>query len=403
MKKSLLIAGIALLAAAPAVASSLQPKSCTLGRIGSDIETPFLAPIEDIGISFNMPVEVKPYSIATIYCGEERVCESKEVAFNYNYGATQGNIAIFFEPTLLPKGKGYRLVLPAGAVHSLDNPDVESEEVTVRFRVPAVIEECKECNLPDGERIASLNSFSMYWHYETEAAVEKPTCSLYRGDELIGSYPGYVCWDWDLGQAHFDFGEDIYFDKDVDYSIVVPAGIACSRYRDDILNEERVFRFKGDYTPEEPGLKYDRLTFRWHEQTHDIIAIDYTFGEPIILGDDPHVYIRKIGEETPVYDIRPYINDQVNCFMLTADLDKVVWESETGYEIILTEGSVHNIDGLPNKEEVSARISPSGVSEIRDENETAPAPLYDLSGNRVANPAKGKIYIQSGRKIIFRE
>ena len=163
-----------------------------------------------------------------------------------------------------------------------------------------------------------------------------------------------------------------------------------------------MFRFKGDYTPEEPSLKYDRLTFRWHEQTHAIIGIDYSFSEPIILGDDPHVYIRKIGEETPVYDIRPYINDQVNCFMLTADLDEVVWESETGYEIILTEGSVHNIDGLPNKE-VSARISPSGVSEIRDENETASAPLYDLSGNRVSNPTKGKIYIQSGRKIIFRE
>lgn len=402
MKKILLIAGIALLAAGSAVASQLQPKSCTLGKIGSDIETPFLAPLEDIGVYFNMPIEVKPHSTATIYCGEEPVCESKEVAFNYNYGTTEGGIAIYFEQTLLPKGKSYRLVLPAGAVHSLDSPDIESEEVMVRFRVPATIEEYKESNMPDGKRIACLDSFSMYWRYETKSAVENPACSLYRGDKLIGSYPGHVVWDWDLGQVHFDFGEDIYFDKDVDYSIVVPAGIACSRYRDDILNEERVFRFKGDYTPEEPSLKYDRLSFRWHEQTHDLIGIDYFFKETIVLGDDPHVYIRKIGEETPLYDIRPYVNYMVNCFMLSADLDEVVWESETGYEIILTEGSVYNIGGVPNKE-ISTGADPSGITEIRDENETTPAPLYDLSGNRVTNPIKGKIYIQSGRKIIFRE
>lgn len=156
----------------------------------------------------------------------------------------------------------------------------------------------------------------------------------------------------------------------------------------------------GNCTQEEPGLKYDCLTFRWHEQTHDLIGIDYFFKETIVLGDDPHVYIRKIGEETPLYDIRPYINDQVNCFMLSADLDEVVWESETGYEIILTEGSVYNIGGVPNKE-ISTGADPSGISEIRDESETAP--LYDLSGNRVTNPIKGKIYIQSGRKIIFRE
>lgn len=398
MKKIPLIAGIALLAAGSAVASPLQPKNCTLGEIGPDIETPFLAPIEEVGMYFNMPIEVKPYSIATIYCGEETVCESKEVAFNYNYGATEGSITISFEQTLLPKGKSYRLVLPAGAVHSLDYPDIESEEVTVRFRVPATIEEYEECNWPDGKRITCLDSFSMYWRYETKSAVEKPTCTLYRGDELIGSYPGDVTWDWNLGQVHFDFGEDIYFDKDVDYSIVVPAGIACSLYRDDILNEERVFRFKGDYIPEEPGLKYDSLRFRWHEQTHDLIGIDYIFSEPIILGDDPLVYIRKIGEETPVYNIRPYINDMVNCFVLSVDFDEVVWESETGYEIILTEGSVHNIDGLPNKT-ISAGAYPSGISEIRDENETAP--LYDLSGNRVTNPTKGKIYILSGRKIMF--
>lgn len=398
MKKNLLIAGIALLAAGSAVASPLQPKGCTLGKIGSDIETPFLAPLEDVGMYFNMPIEVKPYSIATIYCGEESVCESREVAFNYNYGATEGSIAIYFEKTLLPKGKSYRLVLPAGAVHSLDHPDIESEEVTVRFRVPATIEEYEESNLPEGKRIACLDSFSMYWHYETKAAVEKPTCSLYRGDELIGIYPGYVAWDWDLGQVHFDFGKAIYFDKDVDYSIVVPAGIACSLYRDDILNEEHVFRFKGDHMSEESGLKYDSLRFRWHEQTHDLIGIDYIFDEPIILGDDPHVYIRKIGEEKPVYDIRPYINDMVNCFILAADFDEVVWESETGYEIILAQGSVHNIDGLPNKV-ISAGAYPSGVTEIIDENEAAP--LYDLSGNRVTNPTKGKIYILSGRKIMF--
>lgn len=398
MKKFLLIAGTALLTSGSTVASPLQPRDCTLGKIGPDIETPFLAPLEDVGMYFNMPIEVKPYSKATIYCGEEPVCESTAVTFNYNYGTTEGSIAIFFEPTLLPKGKSYRLVLPAGTVHSLGHPDIESEEVTVRFRVPATIEEYKECNLPDGKRIASLDSFSMYWHHETKAAVENPTCSLYRGDELIGRYPGHITWDWNLGQVHFDFGKDIYFDKDVDYSIVVPAGIACSLYRDDILNEERVFRFKGDYVPEEPGLKYDGLRFRWHEQTHDLIGIDYIFSEPIILGDDPHVFIRKIGEDTPAYDIRPYINDMVNCFVLSADFDEVVWEAETGYEIILAEGSVRNNDGLPNKA-ISTGADPSGITEIRNENETAP--WYDLSGNRVTNPVKGKVYIKSGRKIMF--
>lgn len=398
MKKFLLIAGIALLGAGSAVASPLQPKGCTLGEIGPDFEAPFLAQLEDIGMYFNMPIDVKPNSVATIYCGEESVCESTEVAFNYNYGETEGCIAISFDPTLLPKGKSYRLVLPAGAVHSLAYPDIESEEVTVRFRVPATIEEYEGSNLPEGSRLACLDSFSMYWHYETKAAVENPTCSLYRGDELVGSYPGTVTWDWDLGQVHFDFGGKIYFDNDVDYSIVVPAGIACSLYRDDILNEERVFRFKGSYTQEEPGLTYDRLSFRWDEQTHDLIGIDYIFKETIILGDDPHVYIRKIGEEEPVYDIRPYINYMVNCFMLSADFDEVVWEDETGYEIILAEGSVHNLEGMPNKA-VSAGADPSGIREIENENESAP--LYDLFGNHVTNPRKGTIYIQSGRKVMF--
>lgn len=149
---------------------------------------------------------------------------------------------------------------------------------------------------------------------------------------------------------------------------------------------------------EDVGLKYNCLRFRWHEQTHELIGLDYVFDEPIILGDNPLIYIRKIGEKTPVYSIRPYVNDMVNCFWLSADLDEVVWEPETGYEIILTEGSVHNIDGVTNKE-ISIEVNPSGIPEIRDDNETAP--MYDLSGNRVTNPTKGKIHIQSGRKIMF--
>lgn len=400
MKKILLTMGMIMLAAASAVASPLQPKSCSLGEPGSDYKAPFLAPLSEIGVNFNMPVEVAPSVTATVYCGDEKVCESTSVTFVYNYGETEGCISLNFDDILLPKGKSYRLELPAGAVHSLLNPDIVSDEVTVNFLVPKYIEERTDSNIPDGSRLTALYSYSYYWYFETKAAIENPVCMLYRGDELIGSYPGTVTWDWILGQAHFDFGKDIYFDNDVEYSIVIPEGTVCGLYRDDIVNRECVFRFIGSHIPEEPGVHFRRVGFRWDDATHDLIGIDYTFADPITLGADPHVLIWQEGVDTPVYDALPYINDMVNCFMLSADFDDMVWESGPAYEIELTEGSVYSQDGIPNKR-ISTKPEVAGVPSIGSDPEEAP--LYDLTGRRIVNPQHGRVYIQSGRKIIFRE
>lgn len=43
--------------------------------------------------------------------------------------------------------------------------------------------------------------------------------------------------------------------------------------------------------------------------------------------------------------------------------------------------------------------TPSGIESVATNN--ADAPLYDISGRRVAHPAKGGVYIRQGRKIVF--
>lgn len=51
---------------------------------------------------------------------------------------------------------------------------------------------------------------------------------------------------------------------------------------------------------------------------------------------------------------------------------------------------------------VNPDFTPTGIDTATSAEQSAKAPVYDLSGRRVARPAKGGVYIQGGRKVIVK-
>lgn len=162
-------------------------------------------------------------------------------------------IGEFPEPLLLDTGKSYSIVIPANTIWLKDDIETYNDEIVMSFEVPsdlyphqAVLSNGQAA--PDGDTVVSESSISFFWGTETVAAGVELSATLYRKNQIIGQYPFTVGWDWDLGQAHVDFGKELRFDCGVNYSLVIPSGAVRARGRADISNTCTTFSFVGGYT-----------------------------------------------------------------------------------------------------------------------------------------------------------
>lgn len=222
-----------------AFASVLTPEFCSVG------DMPQYHPLHDIYFSFDGAVGVATDATATIYSEGEAILSQPLYANNYvGENRTQGLAIMEFDSQLvLPKGKQYTVVVPAGVIYKEDDSSVVNAELSVNFEVPASLRYL-EPSIEDGSVLAEAEILGFYFDTEI-ASIEGSEVILYRDDVELQRYPCSASWDWDLGFAGVVFDKKVFFENDVTYRLTLPAGNVSVTDREDITNEEVSVTFIG--------------------------------------------------------------------------------------------------------------------------------------------------------------
>lgn len=398
MRNSTLIAMAIAVIPSAATAADLIPEQFTIGNRA------FVHPLEYVSFSFDGGVALGENPSAYVTCDGEKVVEANSFEVNNYEGSkrTQGWVNVYFDKTLLPLGKDYNFVVEPGAVVSETDPTKTTDMLTVPFYVPADLGDITSSTLTPGETVTSLGMVWVYWGTETDP-IGEPEWILYRDGEEEGRYQAHVAWDWDLGQAYVKFDGEKYFDKDVEYSLVLPAGSVSSCYRTDIVNREVRLDFIGGYEKkEQPDPIYYRSIRVEVDEDCRLWEVGFLFDRMVwpLDGAKMMVYDSESGELLVQEDV--HVNTMINCTEIYADFGGYQLESMKGYCFSIPEGMLVTVDGEPvlNDRQDYNYNAPSGVSPVIDSDDTD-SPVFDLYGRQVVNPQRGSVYIRNGHKIIW--
>lgn len=403
MKKNRLIMMIAaLLPLMTLGAAELTPKNVTvsmnaLGGRG------FVHPLKFVNVSFDDRVKISESAFSMVYGDDVTVYATGFEVNNYEgKDWKEGIVTVWFDETLLPLDSEYRFCVSAGSVVSENDPESCNPEIKVDFNVPADLGEY-HCDIEPNSVVASARSIWVYWGYETDP-VGEPEWTLYRNGTEVGRYPAHVGWDWDLGQAYVDFGKEMTFDRDVRYTLVLPAGSVSSCYRSDIVNREVRIEFVGGYEPApEPPLTYDWCSIYVDHPDGQIDKVWFRYSRPISVAEGGKVLLYEHDPYILVAEADAFVDTSINCFNLCADFKGFPLKPMKGYCFVIPEGTVMAEDGsgAVNLRQSSEFGDTSGVDSVGIDTEED-APLYDVYGRRVETPQPGSVYIRNGRKFIAR-
>lgn len=399
MKKSLLFLLVCLwLGSLPAVAGSsvLQPEQDPFaGRH-------FLHPLECIDLTFDGGIVLLDGAKAEVKCEGATVAVATGFKVSNYVGSkrTQGTLNVYFEKQNLPKGKEYLLVVAPGSIAKETDNTVVNTVIEVPFYVPATLGQARS-DTPDV--ISTAMNIWVYWKYETDP-VGEPEFILYRNGQEIRKLPAHVGWDWDLGQAYADFGEEVNFEYGVDFRLVLPAGCVKSCYRDDIVNEEVVIDFRGGYTEPVKPLKYEWTTL--YDPSLDVLDIvSFLYDRPVRVAEGAKMQLWETDGDVLVKEVDAYIDDSVvNWWIVSADFGGFKMLPGKGYTFVMPEETViaENGDPVVNPRNTVNITGKSGINGVMVDETGNGSPIYDLTGRKVTAPVKGGIYITDGKKIVIR-
>lgn len=228
--------------------SEIVPSYCTFdGRemfVGDYPDPPVFYDIEKPDFYFKSWVDVKEGTRAYVMHGDEVVAVSKPLVagdYHSSRGASVMLYMPFDSPLRLPKGKDYKIVVPAGSVYSVDNPSVVAGRLECAFHVsgdfPGEFSKYTS-KIYDGCTLNSILSETVSFGQIETAPVGNPKILLYKGDDLVAEGEVNIGWDFGMGYMAFNFGKAIPLEEDTHYQLVFPAGSARSIRRPDIVNLE---------------------------------------------------------------------------------------------------------------------------------------------------------------------
>ena len=372
-------------------------------------DEPFVYPLEEVGIIFDRAIKLMDgvTTPVTIQANGKVVAEatSLEIINSESTKSTQGILNVHFEKQNLPKGVTYQLCLPEGVIgwtemeegiYQLVNGAIRTSFSVPNSLVPAFGSE-DGIDIPDSDY-----PIVFYWKHEAKA-VGHPKFDLYREDVKIAEVPAKITTDWDYGVASPVFEEYMIFDKGVNYKLILPAGSACSIYRDDITNDEIVFNFVGGYYGHMNPFTYTWCSL-YTDHSGILGEVSFTFDRPIEIAPDAKIQLYEIyPTEQLLMEVTHWLNTDANCWQLMCDFGGYHRDDEWGFTIVIPEGAVFSADNPEVKCLRSEfKRETAGVDNITVNQSQSNSPVYDLFGRIVHRPLPGSIYILDGKKIIYR-
>jgi hypothetical protein len=398
MKKKKLIGLVSILATATTLngfASGLVPEQCTIG------DRMVCYPIEDIGFTFDGSIAITENTIATLFSDGQPIETGVLSCSNYiGEKRTQGTAIITFEsPLLLPKGKTYQLVVPEGVIFREGKPDISNDKLEVEFSVPATLGPATP-TVEEGAVVEREDRIGFYFGFET-APVEGGKAILLREGIPVREYDCDVSWDWNLGYAGIDFGENINFENGVKFSVQLPAGSVSALYRQDIVNEEAAVSFIGGYTEPVKPIQYIWCSLYDHHPTDVLDEVKFFYDNPIALSANPIVQLVILEDNLIVKEVIPSISEENGEWVLIADFDNTPLIPEKGYTIIIPEGTLVTKDGdvIINQRNAIAIESNSSIDNIENKKVSVSCDNRVITIEQIAKKCDIRLFTTDGIMI----
>ena len=387
MKKLLLccLVGLSMLLVKPLYAGSTDK----LLPVGNSIENRLVyEPIEVVYLEFSVAIAISDGAKATITCDGERMAEG---VITMGDARGQRQAAILFDKTILPKGKSYKLEVPAGAIYTRDQPTIVMDRYVTPFTVPEYIT-TRGCSIQEGEIVGYTKSISFYYDTETEP-LGTPMATLYREGVPIQSVAVYITWDWDLGQMHAHFDKYVDFEEGVHYTFTLPEGSMTPRFRTDITNAESSVHFIGGAAtpPAEvpnpiPPLSFVKCSlYDWTTPQEVINEVYFYYDEPIKLSDDPKIQLFDGSDKSLIKEVIPTWMREDDWWIVACDFGGVRIPDE-GAMLIITEGSVLRAGdnkGQNDKNTIQITPTPQSTDQVEANNPS----IYGHNGQIIINNA----------------
>ena len=387
MKKLLLccLVGLSMLLVKPLYAGSTDK----LLPVGNSIENRLVyEPIEVVYLEFSVAIAISDGAKATITCDGERMAEG---VITMGDARGQRQAAILFDKTILPKGKSYKLEVPAGAIYTRDQPTIVMDRYVTPFTVPEYIT-TRGCSIQEGEIVGYTKSISFYYDTETEP-LGTPMATLYREGVPIQSVAVYITWDWDLGQMHAHFDKYVDFEEGVHYTFTLPEGSMTPRFRTDITNAESSVNFIGGAAtpPAEvpnpiPPLSFVKCSlYDWTTPQEVINEVYFYYDEPIKLSDDPKIQLFDGSDKSLIKEVIPTLMREDDWWIVACDFGGVRIPDE-GAMLIITEGSVLRAGdnkGQNDKNTIQITPTPQSTDQVEANNPS----IYGHNGQIIINNA----------------
>ena len=357
--------------------------------VGNSIENRLVyEPIEVVYLEFSVAIAISDGAKATITCDGERMAEG---VITMGDARGQRQAAILFDKTILPKGKSYKLEVPAGAIYTRDQPTIVMDRYVTPFTVPEYIT-TRGCSIQEGEIVGYTKSISFYYDTETEP-LGTPMATLYREGVPIQSVAVYITWDWDLGQMHAHFDKYLDFEEGVHYTFTLPEGSMTPRFRTDITNAESSVHFIGGAAtpPAEvpdpiPPLSFVKCSlYDWTTPQEVLNEVYFYYDEPIKLSDDPKIQLFDGSDKSLIKEVIPTLMREDDWWIVACDFGGVRIPDE-GAMLIITEGSVLRAgDNKGQNDKNTIRITPTPQS--TDQVEANNPSIYGHNGQIIIDNA----------------
>lgn len=357
--------------------------------VGNSIENRLVyEPIEVVYLDFSVAIAISDGAKATITCDGERMAEG---VITMGDARGQRQAAILFDKTILPKGKSYKLEVPAGAIYTRDQPTIVMDSYVTPFTVPEYIT-TRGCSILEGDTVGYANSISFDYDTETEP-LGTPMGTLYREGVPIKSVAVYITWDWDLGQMHAHFEKYVDFEEGVHYTFTLPEGSMTPRFRTDITNAESSVNFIGGAAtpPAEvpnpiPPLSFVKCSlYDWTTPQEVLNEVYFYYDEPIKLSDDPKIQLFDGSDKSLIKEVIPTLMREDDWWIVACDFGGVRIPDE-GAMLIITEGSVLRAgDSKGQNDKNTIRITPTPQS--TDQVEANNPSIYGHNGQIIIDNA----------------
>lgn len=168
---------------------------------------------------------------------------------------------------------------------------------------------------------------------------------LYREGEAVRVIPFHATWDWDLGQAHVDFGDKMNFEKGVNFALEIPEGTIYAMYRPDITNKKAVLHFVGGYEEPLPSINYVWCSLFDNHPADVLGEVAFYYNQAVMLSCDPKVQLWYGDNSEMVKEVMPTLTEEDGQWVLKADFEGTPLTSDKGYTIVIPDGTLISANG----------------------------------------------------------